>query len=175
MSKRFPDRLDPWRFADLGKEIGGELPLETFARLGACLLKPVGNVSFKLIFSRDQERRAILSGWLKAVLSLQCQRCLEEVNLPVDTSLSVAFVKGMDEAGMLPDDLDPCLVEDDQIAFRDLLEDELLLALPQVAMHDPGACHAPVTGAAEERPIESSGQERENPFAALEELKRNKD
>jgi uncharacterized protein len=175
MSKRFPDWLDPWRFADLGKEIGGELPLDTFARLGACLLKPAGNVSFKLIFQRDRERRAILSGWIKAVLSLQCQRCLGEVNLPIDTSLSVAFVKGMDEAELLPEDLDPCLVEDDQVAFRDLLEDELLLALPQVAMHDPGTCHAPVSGADGETPIESSGQERENPFAALAELKRDKE
>jgi uncharacterized protein len=175
MSKRFPDRLDPWRFADLGKEFGGELPLETFARLSACLLKPTGNVSFKLVFGRDQERRAILSGWLNAVLSLQCQRCLEEVNHPIDIRLSVAFVKGMDEAEMLPDDLDPCLVEDDQVDFRDLLEDELLLALPQVAMHDPGVCHAPVSGVVGETPIEHSEQERKNPFAALAELKREKE
>jgi uncharacterized protein len=175
MSKRFPDRLDPWRFADLGKEIGGELALETFSRLGACLLKPAGNVSFKLVFSRDQERRAILSGWLKAVLSLQCQRCLEVVNLPIEIHLSVAFVQGADEAEMLSEDLDPCLVEDDQVVFMDLLEDELLLALPQVAMHDPGACHAPASRVAEDAPIESSGQERKNPFAALAELKRDKE
>ncbi|MGD9169037.1 MAG: YceD family protein [Candidatus Thiodiazotropha sp.] len=175
MSKRFPDRLDPWRFADLGKEIGGELALETFSRLSACLLKPAGNVSFKLMFGRDQERRAILSGWLKAVLSLQCQRCLEEVNLPIEIHLSVAFVQGVDEAEMLPEDLDPCLVEDDQVIFRDLLEDELLLVLPQVAMHDPGACHAPASGVAGETPIEGSGQERTNPFSALAELKRDKD
>ncbi|PVV13401.1 MAG: hypothetical protein B6D77_04485 [gamma proteobacterium symbiont of Ctena orbiculata] len=175
MSKRFPDRLDPWRFADLGKEIGGELPLEAFSRLSACLLEPVGNVSFKLTFGRDQERRAVLSGWIKAELALQCQRCLEEVNLPIDTHLSVVFVQGLDEAGMLPEKLDPCLVEDDQVAFRDLLEDELLLVLPQVAMHDPGACKAPVSGVAEEAPIDSSKQERVNPFSALTELKRDKD
>ncbi|MEW8027535.1 MAG: YceD family protein [Candidatus Thiodiazotropha sp.] len=175
MSKRFPDRLDPWRFADLGKEIGGELPLDTFSRLSACLLKPAGNVSFRLSFGRDQERRAILRGWLKAKLSLQCQRCLEEVNLPIDTRLSVVFVQGLDEAEMLAEDLDPCLVEDDQVVFRDLIEDELLLALPQVAMHDPGACAAPSLGVAEEKPSENSGQERENPFAALAEFKRDKE
>ena len=175
MSTRFPDRLDPWRFADLGKEISGELPLEAFSRLSACLLKPAGNVSFKLTFGRDQERRAVLSGWIKAVLSLQCQRCLEEVNLPIDTHLSVVFVQGLDEAEMLPDKLDPCLVEDELVAFRDLLEDELLLVLPQVAMHDPGTCDAPASGVAEEVPIESSKQKRVNPFSALAELKRDKD
>jgi uncharacterized protein len=177
MSKRFPDRLDPWRFADLGKQISGELPLEAFSRLSACVLKSAGKVSFKLDFERDQERRARLNGWIKAVLPLQCQRCLGEVKLPIDTRLSVVFVQGLDEAELLPEQLDPCLVEDDQVVFRDLLEEELLLALPQVAMHDPGACDAPDSGVAEpeEAPMDSGGQARVNPFSALAELKRNKD
>jgi uncharacterized protein len=175
MLKRFPERFDPWRFADLGKEISGALPLDALSRLSACLLKPAGNVDFRLVFGRDQERRAILGGWLKTVLSLQCQRCLEEVNLPVDIRLSVVFVQGLDEAEMLSENLDPWVVEDDQVAFRDLLEDELLLALPQVAMHEPGSCRAPRSGVTGETPMESSRQERENPFAVLSELKRNKD
>jgi uncharacterized protein len=175
MLKRFPERIDPWRFADLGKEISGVLPMDAFPRLSACLLKPAGDVDFRLVFGRDRERRAILGGWLKTALSLQCQRCLEEVNLPVDIRLSVVFVQGLDEAERLSEDLDPCVVEDDQVAFRDLLEDELLLALPQVAMHRPGSCRAPGAGVTGETPIESSGQERENPFAVLSELKRDKD
>jgi uncharacterized protein len=174
MSKRFPGRFDPWRYADLGKVIGGELPLEVFSRLSACLLRPEGDVSFELAFTRDQERRAILSGWLKTVFSLQCQRCLEEVCLPVDIRLSVAFVQGLDEAEMLPEEFDPCLVEEDQVTFKDLIEDELLLAMPQVAMHQPGACNTPAAGGAEKTPGTSSGQERENPFTVLAELKRNK-
>ncbi|MEW8552749.1 MAG: YceD family protein [Candidatus Thiodiazotropha sp.] len=174
MLKRFPDRLDPWRFADLGKEIDGELPLDTFSRLSACLLGPAGDVSFKLVFGRDREQRATLGGWLKAVLPLQCQRCLEEVDLPVDIRLSMVFVQGLDEAEMLPEEVDPWLVEEDQVVFRELIEDELLLALPQVAMHEPGACHTPAAETSEERPKESSKQERENPFAALAEYKRDK-
>jgi uncharacterized protein len=76
---------------------------------------------------------------------------------------------------MLSDDLDPCLVEDDLVQFSDLLEEELLLALPQVAMHEPGACHPPASGVTGEIPAESSRQERENPFAVLSELKRDKE
>ncbi|MES9969909.1 MAG: YceD family protein [Candidatus Thiodiazotropha sp.] len=174
MLKRFPDRLDPWRFADLGKEIGGELPLETFSRLSACLLRATGDVSFKLVFSRDQERRALLNGWLKTVLALQCQRCLEEVDLPIDIRLSVVFVQGLDEAEMLPEEVDPWLVEEDQVVFKDLIEDELLLALPQVATHQPGACRAPAVDLDKETPEESSKQERENPFAVLADIKRDK-
>jgi uncharacterized protein len=174
MSKRFPGRLDPWRFADLGREIGGELPLDALPRLSACLLRSEGSVSFELVFGRDQKRRAVLSGRLKTVLPLQCQRCLEEVCLPIDISLSVVFVQGLDEAEMLPDDVDPCLVEDDHVIFTDLIEDELLLALPQVTMHEPGACNAPAEAGAEKTQTVSSGQERENPFTVLAELKQDK-
>ncbi|MCU7904998.1 MAG: DUF177 domain-containing protein [Candidatus Thiodiazotropha sp. (ex Epidulcina cf. delphinae)] len=178
MSKRFPDRLDPWRFADLGKEFGGALPLDAFPRLSACLLRPVGEVGFKLIFGhdrgRDGQRRAVLNGWVRADLSLQCQRCLEEVVYPVDAGLSVAFVRGPEEAEQLPESLDPCPVEDDQVAFMDLIEDELLLALPQVAMHDSGVCSASLEVKRDEAPIEDSEQERDNPFAVLAELKRGK-
>ncbi|MCU7936328.1 MAG: DUF177 domain-containing protein [Candidatus Thiodiazotropha sp. (ex Dulcina madagascariensis)] len=178
MSKRFPDRLDPWRFADLGKEFGGELSLDVFPRLSACLLRPAGRVSFELIFGhdrdRDGQRRAVLNGWIRADLPLQCQRCLEEVVYPVDARLSVAFVRGPEEAEQLEESLDPCLVDGDQVVFRDLIEDELLLALPQVAMHDSGVCSASLEPAADEATIEDSEQRRDNPFAVLTELKRGK-
>lgn len=174
MSKRFPDQLDPWHCADLGKEFSGQLPLDSLSRLSACLLKPSGVVDFELIFSRDPQRRAVLSGWLKTALSLECQRCLEEVVLPIEIRLSQVFVRGLDEAGLLPESLDPCLVEEEQVSFTDLIEDELLLALPQVAMHDSGICTAPLSATPDEMPIESSEQERENPFAVLAELKRDK-
>ncbi|MCU7947361.1 MAG: DUF177 domain-containing protein [Candidatus Thiodiazotropha sp. (ex Cardiolucina cf. quadrata)] len=174
MSKRFPDRMDPWRCADLGKAFSGQLPLDALLRLSACLLKPAGVVHFELIFSRDPQRRAILSGWLKTALSLQCQRCLEEVILPIDIRLSQVFVRGLDEAGLLSESLDPCLVEEEQVTFTDLIEDELLLALPQVAMHDSGICPASLLASPDEMPIESNEQERENPFAVLAELKRDK-
>ncbi|MCU7882006.1 MAG: DUF177 domain-containing protein [Candidatus Thiodiazotropha sp. (ex Lucinoma aequizonata)] len=171
MSKRFPDRLDPWRCADLGEAFSGQLPLDALLRLSACLLKPAGLVYFELIFSRDPQRRAIFSGWLKTTLSLQCQRCLEEVILPIDIRLSQVFVRGLDETGLLSESLDPCLVEEEQVTFTDLIEDELLLALPQVAMHDSWICPAPLLATTDEMPIESSEQERENPFAVLAELK----
>ena len=174
MSKRFPDRLDPWRFADLGKEISGKMPLEAFARLSDCLLKPVGEVSFELRFCRDEQRRARLDGSIRTQLSLECQRCLGELLLPVETELSVVFVQGLKEAEMLPEDLDPCLVEDDLVDFRELIEDELLLALPQVSMHDTDVCHAPREVLSDEVMTETENGGQDNPFAVLAELKRDK-
>ncbi|MEJ2609536.1 MAG: YceD family protein [Candidatus Thiodiazotropha sp.] len=177
MSKRFPDRLDPWRFADLGKEVNGEMPLDVFSRLRDILLKPDGKVCFELRFSRDERRRARLDGEIRTQLSLECQRCLGELILPVDRRISVVFVQGLKEAEMLPEDMDPCLVEEGMVVFSELIEDELLLALPQVSMHDRDICQIPRELATNElSPIEikNGEQERENPFAVLAGLKRDK-
>jgi uncharacterized protein len=89
--------------------------------------------------------------------------------LSVQADLSLAFVEGVDEARMLPEALDPTLVRHGQINLRDLIEDELLLALPQVAMHPMGECALQV-GA---QPAPGNEPARKNPFAVLQKLKRN--
>lgn len=171
MSQRVPDRLDPWRFADLGKEISGEIPMDSLPRLRACLLECVGEVHFHLHFQRDMQRRATLSGEIRTVLVLECQRCLEAVSLPVETKMSVAFVEGYDQAAQLPEEIDPCVVEDGQVHFRDLIEDELLLMLPQVARHEPGSCPEQLV-TVDEKPAPQDKENGKNPFAVLAELKR---
>jgi uncharacterized protein len=175
MLKRLPDRLDPWRFADLGNEVSGQIPLDSMPRLSDCLFDPAGAAIFELQFARDERRRAILTGWLKAELKLECQRCLEAVTLPVVAQVSVAFVERHEQAEQLPDFLDPCLVEEGQIHFADLIEDELLLQLPQVAMHEEGACPVPLVEMFEDKPDEPAVQPARNPFAVLAELKGKKD
>jgi uncharacterized protein len=175
MLKRLPDRLDPWRFADLGNEVGGQIPLDSMSRLSECLLDTAGEASFELQFARDERRRAVMTGWLKAELTLECQRCLEAVKLPVETHVSVAFVERHDQAEQLPDYLDPIMVEENQVRFVDLIEDELLLQLPQVAMHEEGTCPVPLVEMFEDKPAEPSAQPARNPFAVLAELKGKKD
>ena len=175
MSQRIPDRFDPWRYADLGKALSGVIRLEELPRLASCLRDTGGEARFDLQFERDAERRAVVTGSVVAELVLECQRCLEAVSLPVETHLALAFVEGIDQAGRLPEALDPCLVEEGRVAFRDLIEDELLLLLPQVAMHEDGACPTDLTVGGEDEPVETDDGQRSNPFAVLADLKRDKE
>lgn len=174
MSQRIPDRLDPWRYADLGKTFSGAIRLDSLPRLSRCLLDAGGDVRFDLRFARDAERRAVLTGRLSTELALECQRCLEAVIMPLAVDVAVAFVEGIDQAGRLPDALDPCLVEEGEVSFRDLLEDELLLLLPQVAMHQAGACESRLTSRSGVAPVVKEERSSINPFAVLAELKRDK-
>ncbi len=168
MSQHLPEHLDPWRFADLGKRISGSYLLGDLPRLRECLVDSQGEVSFTLEFFRDRQHRACLFGMVEATLMLECQRCLDAMPWQVKSDVSVTFVEGIDEAERLPDELDPELVEDCQVKFRNLVENELLLALPQVPMHPSGKC----TGQLGDESEGSDDAVRENPFAVLTELKR---
>jgi uncharacterized protein len=173
MSQRIPDRLDPWRYADLAKVFGGTIRLGSLPRVSLCLLDARGDAGFELRFSRDAERRATLTGTISADLVLECQRCLEAVTVPVEARVSVAFVEGIEQADRLPESLDPCLVEEGRVSLRDLIEDELLLLMPQVAMHKAGGCAARLAARSNTPPVEKDVS-ADNPFAVLAELKRDK-
>jgi len=168
MPSRIPDLLDPWRAVDSRSVFTGRLPLSSLTRLCALLLDVAGDVAFRLMFFRDEEHRAVLRCEVMATLKLRCQRCLESLERRVDTSVLLGLVSGPGEERGLPEHYDPLLAGDGPIRPRDLIEDELLLALPQVPMHDPGTC---VAGGheADSAPARTDGT---NPFAVLAGLKR---
>ena len=71
-----------------------------------------------------------------------------------------------DEAGELDEAFDPLLAEERGVSLMDLVEDELILALPVVPLHED--CEGPQHDDATVVASESS----DNPFAALEALKK---
>ena len=102
----------------------------------------------------------------KAGLNLQCQRCLQGVFLEVQAHRSARFVADEGDAAAL--DLDS---EEDVLALEphfnalEWIEDELLLALPLVPMHE--RCPEPLP-----LPQDEGVPEPENPFAKLALLKK---
>ena len=168
MSSTLPDLLDPWRAVDSRSVFVGRLPLSSLPRLRALLLDSAGDVAFRLAFSRDEESRAVLHGAVTASLSLRCQRCLEAFDYRVDGEMALALVTGLEEERQVSERYDPLLVSERLIRPRDLIEDELLLGLPQIPMHDPDVCGIDLREPAEDR-APSAGA---NPFAVLAELKR---
>jgi uncharacterized protein len=171
MSSRLPELVDPWRLADARKRLSGRLALARLGRLGRAIVGGEPWVQADLGFLRDERNRAIVTGRVKAELELQCQRCLEPVSFPVDLALRLAVVENDAEAARLPDEIDPLLVDSGRLHLADMIEDELLLALPQVPMHDPGSCPAEGSVGFGEAEADAGG----NPFAALAELKRRDD
>ena len=174
MSTRLPESVDPWRLADTGTRFEGSIPLRRFERLRAVLADVEGEAAYELAFHRDREKRPLIDGRVRARLSLECQRCLGTMSLPVDSSFHLAVIDVPSEAERVPEGCDPVQAEEGQLSPLALIEDELLLSVPQVPMHERSAC--PVDPASFESgpdgPPEDGIETSKSPFAALAELKR---
>lgn len=170
MSTPLPDLIDLWRLADANERISGEIELQQMARLSGALLDLEGCARFELEFDRDAKRRARVRGVAAATLQLECQRCLDAVSYPLRVTVHLVAVGGLDEAAQLPEECSPLLNGKEKVRLGELIEDELLLALPLVPMHPAGACtHAPIESQAGVG-VEATSADS-NPFAALAALK----
>jgi uncharacterized protein len=103
---------------------------------------------------------------IDAELPLLCQRSLQRFLLPVKIVQRLGLIRDeAEEAGLLPD-YEPLLVPDDgMLQGAELVEDELILAVPVVPT-------MPGTEAMErDWPASEAETEHANPFAALSALK----
>lgn len=150
----------------------GTLPIAGLSRLRELLAGTEGLVQFELDFGRDNLGTDYLDVRAQAQLTLICQRTLEPFVLPVVVESRLGLIKlERDEAG-LPPDCEALLVpEDGRLNPADVIEDELLLALPLVPINPDSSLPDEVTG---HEPEEDSDGERQagNPFAVLRELKK---
>ena len=86
--------------------------------------------------------------------------------------VDLVLVWSEDQAKALPADLDPLLVTEERLSLAELLEEELLLALPLVALHDE--CPRPASTGSEPEPEgdpDDTQTNPDNPFAVLARLK----
>lgn len=171
MSSRLPERVDPWRLADLARTLEGTFALREMPRLAHLLADTGGEVRFVLAFGRDADRRAVIRGEVVTRLGLMCQRCLGPVGLAVDSRFMLGVVTGPDEANALPEQYEALLAEEATVSLRDIVEEELLLSIPAVPRHHDTECapRDPATGQAAESGSPSS------PFDVLAGLRRRPD
>lgn len=168
MLDRLPEIINPLVFAERRTELKGKLKLSTLTRLNHLLLDDSGNVEVALFFNK-QGRQSFIDGTAKSALVVQCQNCLESVELAIAADIKLGLIITLEQADELPENYEPLLVSDDKMLLKDIVEDELLLALPAFPKH-PYACIQLKTNlesaAPEIKPIRS-----ENPFAVLANLK----
>ncbi|WP_087722588.1 YceD family protein [Pandoraea sp. PE-S2T-3] len=112
---------------------------------------------------------------------LECQRCLTPYQEPLDSETTFEVVRddAAAEARPLDEDELEALVGSKHFDLRELVEEELLLALPIVPKHEvcPSVHDALATGSdglTEPEP-EPEEEDKPSPFAALAALKRSPD
>ncbi|MEO7953114.1 MAG: YceD family protein [Polaromonas sp.] len=173
-------RLNMQAFANEGMPLIETTLLKNLERLAqeAQGLQPDASVSWQASAELRPGAGAEEDIWLhlqaKTSLSLTCQRCMGAVAVPLEVDQWYRFVAS-EEIAMVQDDEseEDLLVMEPQFDLVAVLEDELLMALPLVPMHDECPT-VPVLRAVNDA-LEDAAEERPNPFAVLSELKKKKD
>ncbi|MGY3039092.1 uncharacterized protein ACVWWQ_000679 [Rhodanobacter sp. TND4EL1] len=148
----------------------GTLPVASMSRLCEALAGTEGSVHFELDFGRDQLGISYVDVRVNGTLSVTCQRTLEPFELPVTVDTRLGLIREEREEAGLPPDCEPLLVaEDGRLKPVDVIEDELLLALPLIPINPDSRLPDEVIS---QEPEASGEGQRENPFAVLRELKK---
>ncbi len=154
----------------LNRTIEGIYPIAKLDRLSETLLSNEGHITAKLEFT-NSVGFAILKGQVSAKLLVECQRCLEPVETRLSGSFKFALVNSEEDFELLPAEFEPYLVEGDEQSIVELIEDELLLCLPMVTIHDEN-CSGYMSKQNRKMKAEIQAEkEVEHPFAALKALK----
>jgi uncharacterized protein len=138
-------------------------------RLAASLVSPEGEAQVHIKFGIEDKIR-FSKGKVTAELSVQCQRCLEPFMYELSSDFAFGIVNTDAKAKELPAHFDPVLVTDDSLNLAEMIEEELIINLPIVLMHDPKDCKVKMPVVVLEDP-EAAQPKKVNPFTVIESLK----
>jgi uncharacterized protein len=157
--------IDGFEFASAGATQQGVWPLSEFPRLRDVLASDGGEVAYEVRGVRDERGRPGLRLKVNGTLALRCQRCLEPMPFEVHTDETLVLAATLAEIHAEPADAHAPdrVVAGKEMALRELIEDELILAVPYAPRH--ASC---VPAGAGDR------AEKVSPFAGLSGLMRNK-
>ncbi len=160
------ETIDPLRLAKTGRALSGSYELRQFDRINASLKDGSKvQVSFKLEFSRDDKNQLFsIVGDLETVLPQVCQRCMQPMQHQLSIAIKLAIVSNEEEVESLPAEFEPYIDTGVPVKLQDFIEDELLLAMPLVSLHEQQECPAA-------RKFKHEQRGKENPFAKLKNLK----
>ena len=185
MTRQFsPTSLDTEAFAREGGHVSGSTPVTHFKRL-MDELRDLGDavgvgwdslapVKWSAYAEQRTPTGAEPQSWMfvevNATVPQCCQRCLERIDAPLVVDYWFRFVADEATADAQDDELEEdLLVTSKHFDLMSLIEDELLMALPMVPVHD--VCPVPVKLSVADPDFEEAAEAKVNPFAALSSLK----
>lgn len=174
MSNKLPQRIDPFRAAEQGRILSGLIPMRHLPRLLEAIAEPgAEDLLAEFRFMRDEARRSFVELICRVTLRLRCERCLGAVHHELDLRQRLALLDR--QASGVEQNDDALIVNENGLVLRELLEDELLLALPLIPRHESlASCdqgnvtwiNKPETGKQS-----AVKKESDNPFKILRTLK----
>ena len=171
LTEPLPTTLDVRKAAVRGVGVSGTLRPLDLQRFRPLLAGDDGTIEAELMFSRDEENRYVIDVAVEAHVTVICQRCLEPMSQHMASKNTLAVVWTDEQAAHLARHLEPLIVEQEACSLWDLVEDELILAMPPFSYHDTKSCKERIAVFSDPAPEEEGGDDKPNPFNVLAQLK----
>lgn len=166
-----PIMLDVRQAAMRDVVVNGVLKPLDLKRFRPLLAGDEGVISSEILFSRDEERRHLMRVAIAADVVVTCQRCLENMPVKLSSESTLAIVWTDEEAAQLPKHLEALVVTDAPSNLWDVVEEELILALPPYSYHDTEDCKLENAAFSDQVSHEETSEQKPNPFNVLAQLK----
>ena len=164
-----PTEIDPRKLALQGNLLEGTVNVDDLPRLASAVSAICGPLTASVQFELDESRAKIAQGNAAVTVETICQRCLDQMQIELQADFAVQVIWSEEHLNRVAANYEPWLVLDKMANLNELLEDEILLALPLVNYHETGEC----TGDTFVTEVDAISDEvvADNPFNVLQQLK----
>lgn len=137
-----PERVAIDRFCGKGQEVAATLQPESLPRLSAAVRGPEWVVAVQVRGENPRYAVHRIVGHAKGVLPLECARCMRVFDWPLQLAFAVVVVQGEEEEVRWIEQEDTWYAQDAMLPLLERVEDELLLALPDLPQCNDVSCMA---------------------------------
>jgi len=170
---KIPRTVDPAKAAQKRLDYNGIIQISLFKRLLESVEGVKRDAEVSLSFELDEQRLVVISGKANVEVDLECQRCNEVFAHECEVQFTCTPYYSEKSEEDAPEEYDLVdLNEYGEVDLIQLVEDEFILGLPQVAMHDEADCSVNSNNLVFGDLPEEQEEEKPNPFEVLKNLKR---
>jgi uncharacterized protein len=173
---KIPRTIDPLKAAQKKLDYNGIIQASLFKRLDESVAGVKRDAEVSLSFEIDEQKLVVISGKANIEVDLVCQRCNEVFAHTCEVEFTYTPNKGEVSEEQIPEEYD--LVDRNEYGEIDLIqlvEDEFIIELPQVAMHDYADCSVKSDNMVFGEIPEEAEETKPNPFDVLKSLKSQSD
>lgn len=169
---KIPRTVDPVKAAQKRLDYDGIIQVSLFKRLEESVVGVKRDAEVSLSFGMDEQRLVVISGKANIEVDVECQRCNEVFTYYCEVSFKYTpYREGREDE--TPEEYDLVdLNEYGELDLIQLIEDEFILALPQIAMHDQADCSVKSDNMVFGEIPDEVEDSKPNPFDVLKSLKR---
>ncbi len=135
--------IKPLHLAETGERLEGCIKLASLEWLVETTSNNEAELIYRLLFYKDGSGSCVVDLEIDADVTLQCQRCLQPLDMHVHKKTLLGVVSNTDTLQALDKNYEPLSLSDDEtLSLSRLLEDELLLAISFSVLHPEEECPA---------------------------------